>query len=275
MRRRAVSHSMTVHSDPPAMNTHQISFPNSALCAATIVVAGFLCGCSTSARFSVEAGGLDGAPADSLSYRLAAGPALAGGAMSPVASERVLRDVRTALSGRGLFEAPEGLVPGMEIEVDLGRGHAIQKVLTYSVPVYLEGMSAASNTERPDRVGADTSRVPRKIGERDVTRIVTVYPKFLRLTARPMGPSGAVATRAPLWRIEVTNEDESEDLDAYARLMVAAAMDWVGRSTDAPVEVVVGSGDSRVAFIDRGISSPRNVAAGRGDGGRTAAQADG
>ena len=257
------------------MNTHQISFSNSALCAATIVVAGFLCGCSTSARFSVEAGGPGGAPEDRLSYRLAAGPALAGGAMSPASRERVLRDVRTALSGRGVYEAPEGLAPEMEIEVDLGQGPAIRKVLTFTEPVYLEGMSAASNAVTPGRGGSDTSRMPRKVGERDVTRIVTVFPKYLRLTARPMRSAGSVAAGAPLWRIEVTNEDESEDLDTYARLMVAAAMDWVGRSTDSPVEVVVRSGDSRVAFIDRGIASPRSVAAGRGDDARTAAQADG
>jgi len=57
--------------------------------------------------------------------------------------------------------------------------------------------------------------------------------------------------------------------------MVAAATDWIGRSTDAPVEVVVEAGDSRVAFIDKGISSPQNVAANRGDDGRKAPHVDG
>jgi len=248
-----------------------------ASCVAAVITAGFLAGCASSARFSVEARHVPGAVVDAASYRLETGPALRATTASGVSREQVLRDVRTALSAHGLFEAPAGLAADLAIEVDFAIGQPYEKALTMAAPVYAEGASAASGGAANGRIGASASGSPTKVGEREVTRIVTVFPKRLELTAWAAQGRSVARTSDPLWRVAVDNVDEGNDLARYTRWMVAAAMDWVGRDTTEPIEIVLGSRDQRVTFIAAGETHAPNggVVAGRTERAATGRPVDG
>lgn len=246
----------------------------SALCVASVVIAGSLCGCATGARFAVQAEHAGSTPIPAQSYRLNAAPELGGAAVSAGAREQILRDVRTALSEGGLLEAPVGVAPTLEIEVELVLGPARQKALTLAVPVYSEGAQPVSRTDGLGRTAVPGGSYPRKVGEREITQVVTVHPKALRLTAHPLR-SGSAERAAASWSVIVTNEDESTDMVAYARLMVAAAMDWIGRSTESPTEVVLTHRDRRVALLAQATHGAPQVAARAGSGSAARARSDG
>jgi len=230
------------------MNTRPLSRLRVAACAAALVATGLFSGCASSARFSVEARQQAPGEAAAVAYRLRAAPSLESATAPGVSRVRVMDDVRTALSARGMFEAPAGVAAELEIEVELSAGQPYPAELTFSAPVYAGGAPTASG-EAAHRSAGGASSSPTKIGEREVTRVVTMYPKRLQLTARR---TSAGASAQPLWRVTVDNADEEADLGSYTRLMVAAAMDWVGRTTEEPVEIVLGPRDARVAFLAAG-----------------------
>jgi hypothetical protein len=94
---------------------------------------------------------------------------------------------------------------------------------------------------------------PRKIGEREVTTTVLLYTKFLRLSAREAGTSPAEPPGPPLWSVVVTNEDQSDDLVRYTRLMAAAAMDYIGEQSPHGQTILLSYADGRVRFIEQGM----------------------
>ena len=78
---------------------------------------------------------------------------------------------------------------------------------------------------------------------------ITVYEKFLRLTAR----SGHDRRRRELWSVYVTNEDSGKDRDTYLLLLVSAAMDALGENAPRAHQVVLTVDDQRVGFVARGM----------------------
>lgn len=260
------------------MNKTSALSSSSALCVATVVVAGFLCGCTSTARFSVQAERQDSPTTPMVSYRLKAGAGPGATAPALATHGQVLRDVRTALASRGMFEAPAGVAPALEIEVELGIGPAHQKTLAHRVPVYAEGSQPYTRTGESRHASVSSETMPRKIGEREVTAVVTVHPKHLRLTARAFRPEPTHSGETPVvWSVVVTNEDESTDLASYSRLMIAAAMDWIGRATQEPMLVEISDRDRRVAFLAAGQRTlrPGEVADGRPERRLGAERADG
>ncbi|MGH8020063.1 MAG: hypothetical protein ACREIA_17650 [Opitutaceae bacterium] len=139
----------------------------------------------------------------------------------------IARHVRTALSSKGLYEAPEGVAPEITIEIDFGIdpvGRTVETVVW----------------ETED--GYDYHR-----------KTITVHEKFLRITAREAGRTQGESGAREVWSVYVTNEDESDDPEAYALLLVAAAMDAIGDNTAGPLEVVIADSDRRVSFVQRGM----------------------
>jgi hypothetical protein len=243
-----------MHSDPTMNTSSSIRILVIAFAPAVALLLG---GCATKYHFTVDAVRDADLPPAERSYRLAPSAALARSAEMQALTEQVLVDVRTALSGRGFHEAPASQVPAMEIEVDFGKRGPLLRTSTRVEPVYLTASGVASRSQGPLGRGAGGSMIAREVGQRTVTTVAAVYAKFLRLTAW----AGAERTdgRAypeEFWSVLVTNEDESNELTHYTRLMAAAAMDVMGEDTAAPVEVVVTERDARVKFIALGISGP-------------------
>ncbi len=233
------------------------------------------CGCASSHRFTVEADRQTERGVPERSYRLTASVADRSPVATTALSRQFVSDVRTALSGRGLFEAPEGVAPELEIRVELVQGAAVHRTLTHEVPIYVSGPSAGLESQKDGRSRTGGVALPKKVGEQTVTQVVTVYPKALRLTARSTSQLAGGGDSAPLWTVLVTNEDESNDLAHHSRLMVAAAMDLIGRDTGAPQEVVLSGRDGRVAFIEQGIVPSRTMAVGQTAKAESVGRADG
>ena len=243
------------------MNTLSSPLALSARLVGVLVLGAALGGCTTSSQFSVEARRPVGAHTPGQSYRLVAGASWQSPATARLPADAVLRDVATALSARGMYLASPHVVPDLEIDVDLALGAPLSKTLIQTVPVYAQPAPRASSSPRVGgEANSGVTASPRTIGEQQIARTVEMHPKRLLLTAWPLQPDGARG-RQPVWSVEVNNADESDDLAAYARLMVAAAMDWIGRATDEPAVVDLHARDSRVTFIARGLSpSSGNVA---------------
>lgn len=231
--------------------------------ALALVVSLLMGGCATSSRFAVASECQDSSNTPARSFRLVAGPSLAP------AARTVLGDVRTALSGRGLFEAAGGVRADLEITVDIEHGPATPRVITTREPVYL----VPSLTGLPGRQQSPSSAIltPRAVTHREATRTVVVFPRVLQVTARYVeAPAGA----PPAWEVAVLHEGDAAEMRAHgSRWMIAAAMDWIGRSSQGPAVVELHRGDRRVAFLERGVDPKARGLAAQGLPGRQPQQA--
>lgn len=169
--------------------------------------------------------------------------------------------VRTALSGKGLYEAPNDAAADMVVEIDYGMEAPRTKIERVSVPVYAQVGGGVRYDTVPvvDSRGNTTLRTvavydpPRAelIGYDEMPRQVTVYEKYLRVTARENKPASEGRPPNELWSVTATAEDESKDLRKYLPIMAAATGDYVGRDTGQQAVVrVKGDGES-VEFIRR------------------------
>lgn len=137
--------------------------------------------------------------------------------------------VRTALSSKGLFEAPEGTKPDMIVEIDFGM----------EAPLVLVGDSYNMGWTGDDATALAVDRI--------------IYDKYLRITARETPEQAKDRPPRELWSIYVTNTDEQSNLPRYILLMVSAAMDEIGEHTSARRAVVLTLKDGRVAFVKKGM----------------------
>lgn len=172
--------------------------------------------------------------------------------------------VKTALSGRGMFEAPPGVKPDMVVDLDYGIGPPVSKRELVSEPVYIQ-VPGRIRTERV-QVGTDAQGRPiyRTItiqdppttefaGFREYEITVTVYEKYLRLSARENAPQ--VEGRPPneIWTVDVTSEGESRDLRKKLPILVAASIDYIGKDSQGQKTIRIKDTDADVAFVKKGM----------------------
>lgn len=167
----------------------------------------------------------------------------------------VARDIQTALSSKGLYAAPPGTTPELVIEVDFGMSAPIVTERTRSEPVYVPMPATSSGGLRvgggPEGAGGQL----RYLGSVELPYTVTTYKKFLRLSAREHDAHAEFAQPRQIWSVTVTNQDRSDHLPEYTRLMVAAAMDHIGKNHDEEQRVVMTRRDRRVTFVKEGLGS--------------------
>lgn len=217
-------------------------------------------GCTSGYRFDVDA--VTHHAGDSelrLSYRLV--PATPDRGDHDLQMLRAARDVKTALSSKGLFEAPAGIASQLDIEYDFGiegpiivtRTH-IEPVVRYGLVHSIDGSPAeSSGTSLPGSGSGVVEVGPPEYGTgRVVTMRIKEYRKFLRLTARP-SRTMAGDRSVPTWSVVVENQDESDNLAKYVRLMTAAAMDVIGEDTTSVRSIKLTDRDGRVLFVQTGI----------------------
>ncbi len=232
---------------------------NLALCLAGMFA---LTGCGSTYRFKVDAIKNPDVADAKHSYRIASG--------NPEMDSEDLRFkeaagyVKTALSSKGMYEAPAGTEAEMIIDVDFGMEEPRTEMRTVSVPIY-------QYVRQPPRIVRVTVRDP-KTGQTRVVEMlvedpprqelagfeervvtVTVYEKYIRITAREA--PGGEGDRPPreIWSVYVKNEDENDNLREYVPLMVSAAMDSVDENGSTAKEVVLNDTDERVTFVKKGL----------------------
>ena len=134
--------------------------------------------------------------------------------------------VKTALSGKGMYEAPRPDKADVVIDIDYGMDSPRIKFDTQSIPVYAQTGGGVRYEQVPiydlrhNIIGFRSVAIAEPIRTElltfeEVVRPVIVYEKFLKISAR--SNQEAVEGRAPpeVWSINVSAEDESKDCLLY------------------------------------------------------------
>jgi hypothetical protein len=172
--------------------------------------------------------------------------------------------VKTAMSAKGMYEAPAGTDADMVVEVDFGMEEPRTKFYTVSEPVYAmvgggtRTIMVAIRDPKTNRISYVPQVVydpPQRelVGFQDRVVTVTVYEKYIRISSRETPEEAGDRPPRELWSVYVTNEDESDDLRKYVPLMVSAAMDSMDQNTSSQKEIVLRQDDERVKFVQEGM----------------------
>lgn len=224
-------------------------------------IALLLGGCSTSYRFKVDAVKNQEVDDSAQSYLIVnANPEMTD---DDLRFQEAADYVRTALSSKGMYEAPEGTEPDLTVEVDFGMEEPRTKYYTVSEPVYAIVGGGTRTVYVPVRdPSGKIVYVPRVVydpptrelvGFQDRVVATTVFEKYLRVSAREV--EGGEGDRPPqeAWSVYVSNEDESDDLRKYVPLMVSASMDSINQNSSNQQEIVLKDDDERVTFVTEGM----------------------
>lgn len=171
--------------------------------------------------------------------------------------------VKAALSGRGLYEAPNPESADMVVEVDYDVEPPRVEFETRSVPVFARMEGGVRSVIVPTRNsnGQVTYRrisvmdppTQELIGFEDKTIPVTVYEKYLRVSARENVQSGDDKPPEQLWSVYVSNEAEDDDIRKALPVLASVVVDYIGVTTEEDHEVKVNSETDEVAFIKQGM----------------------
>ncbi len=174
--------------------------------------------------------------------------------------------VRTALSSKGLYEAPSEDKADMIVELDYGMDAPRSKMERVSVPVYAQVGGAVRYESVPvtDSRGNTSLRTvavyepPRNelMGYDEQPRLITIYEKYLKITARENKAASEGRPPAELWSIHASAEDESKDLRKYLPIMASATMDYIGQDSSTQKVVKVKADGQDVDFIRRKMNGP-------------------
>lgn len=172
--------------------------------------------------------------------------------------------LKTALSGRGLYEAPPGVKPELIVHVDYGVGPPELRREIISEPVYIT-IPGQIRTERV-QVGTDSQGRPiyqlitvqdppttEFAGFREYQVTITVYEKYLRLSARENKETEEGRPAQEVWTVDVTSEGESRDIRKNLPVLVAASIDYIGQDSEGQKTIRIKDTDSDVAFVKKGM----------------------
>lgn len=217
-------------------------------------------GCTT--KYQVKVDAISRPVAEKpLAYRLRhKGASL--GAEEGLREQEVANFVRTALSGKGMYEAPSEELADMVVEIDFGIDKPRPKLEKNSVPVYTqvgggvryETVPVADPSGRPTVRTVAVYQPPRTelVGYQDMVIPVSVYEKYLEISAREARPPEGQPP-AELWSARVSSEDASDDLRRYLPVLASVLIDYIAADSSTQKTVKVGETDADVKFIRRGM----------------------
>jgi hypothetical protein len=221
----------------------------------------FLAGCVTSHEVKVDSLAKPKAE-DSISYEIKN--------KNPLVTDDSLRYkeaanlVKTALSGKGLYEAPPNTKPDIIVDLDYGVGPPQQRKETVSEPVYIT-VPGQIRTERV-QVGTDSQGRPiyqtitvqdppttEFAGFREYMITVIVYEKYLKLSARENKEAAEGRPQQEVWTVDVTSEGESRDIRRNLPVLVAATIDYIGKDSQGQKTIRIKDTHSDIAFVKKGM----------------------
>lgn len=171
--------------------------------------------------------------------------------------------VRTALSAKGMYEAPKAEAADMDVtyayEIRQQR-----RLIEWDEPVFQpqtrpraeeRSVGAVDSTGNPITVMVKgTVDLPPSAPSMDSIHHAAeevVYVKELHLIATERKP--APDTPARVWDISISYEDKDPSMEKAMPLLAAAGCDRIGTNTNGPVVVKLHDKDEVVAFIKRGL----------------------
>lgn len=207
----------------------------------------FAAGCASTYELKVEAiARSESTPRAAESYRIED--------RTPIGGTHVLRNkeiadlLRTALSAHGLYEAPDSRAADLVVEIAYGIGpERVQQT------VYQRLSNGRPVPATEERGPAPTGVAREMMGYAELTDTRVLREKFLSLRAHESQPREVGRPTYDVWSVDVSMEDEGGDLRGHLPLLLTAAMDRIGRSTDGTVAVTLRSDDPAVRFVRRGM----------------------
>lgn len=167
--------------------------------------------------------------------------------------------VRTALSGRGMYEAPAGETAEVIIDIDYGVGPMQTRLVRSHVDHFgsqqIDPITGMPRGHRDPRTGAVIGVPTPSMGTNNYGyREEMVAEKYLTIIARDarVDASGN-ANRVELWRVHVTVEDDGDDISEYLPVLAAAATDYIGSDTQEKQRLRVSENDEVVDFVKQGL----------------------
>jgi hypothetical protein len=239
---------------------------------AAIFSALFFTGCSTN-TYHVKVDAVTKAdtanPSEAQSYKIRSKQAVLGD--DNLRYKEAADFVKTALSGRGLYEAPTTDTADMIVELDYGMTAPRTKIERVSVPVYAQVGGGVRYEQVPvtSARGITSTRTvavyepPRTelIGFDEVPRQVTIYEKYLRITASENKSAAEGKPPTQLWSIHSSTEDESKDLRKYLPIIASATVEYIGKDSAAGKDVKVRVPSPTVDLIKRGMGEDASAVA--------------
>jgi len=175
--------------------------------------------------------------------------------------------VKTALSGKGMYEAPSPDKADVVIDIDYGMDAPRVKFETISTPIMMQtgGNYETRREQRAVRKPDGTVElvwvdvqvyVPGRtefLGMRDEVTPIIVYEKFLKVSARENKESSEGRAPAEVWSVNVSAEDKSQELRKYIPILASATADYIGTNTKESKPVTIDEKDEVVKFIKKGM----------------------
>jgi hypothetical protein len=134
---------------------------------------------------------------------------------------------------------------------------------TRSVPIFARTQGGLRSVVVPTRDASGTVTYRRVtvmdapsqelVGFDEQTVPVTVYEKYLRVSARENVASGDDAPPSQLWSVYATNEAEDNDIRSALPMLASVVGDYIGVTTEKDTKVKVNTQDEDVAFIKKGM----------------------
>ena len=178
----------------------------------------------------------------------------------------VAQYIKTALSGKGLYEAPSDESADLIIEIDYGMETPRMKYQTVTSPVFVTQNNTmpepASIAVRTTPSAASAAGGPRSIATQQMNKIVgwkqetepiVVYEKYLKVSARENRDSVEGRPAPEVWSVNVSAEDRSNELRKYMPILASATADYIDTNTRQEKAVTVSENDETVKFIKKGM----------------------
>jgi hypothetical protein len=172
--------------------------------------------------------------------------------------------VRTALSGKGMYEAPHPEKADVIIDVDYGMDAPRVKFETISQPVMAIVPGEVREQLIPVRdqngniIGYRSVliREPARqefVGMQESVQPVIVYEKYLKLSARSNQEASEGRLPSEVWSVNVSAEDNSQELRKYMPILASATADYIGTNTKESKPIKISENDEVVTFIKKGM----------------------
>jgi hypothetical protein len=175
--------------------------------------------------------------------------------------------VKTALSGKGMYEAPTPELADVVIDIDYGMDAPRVKFETMASPIIERTADRVESTPQtflvklPDgsvqavtrNVNVIRPGIEQVVGMREEVIPVIVYEKYLKVSARENKEANEGRPPDEVWSVNVSAEDKSQELRKYLPILASATADYIGTNTKESKPVKVGENDEVVKFVKKGM----------------------
>lgn len=156
--------------------------------------------------------------------------------------------LRTALSAHGLHEAADSKTADLVVEITYGIDPA--KVSRVEHQEFVFGRPVMPG----DRLGPPPEGVARELmGYSQTVSTEFTREKHVSICARGVRGSAEEQLGEDFWRVHVVIANDSDDLRGHLPVLISAAMDYIGRTTDGEVTMAMRSDDDAIQFVQRGL----------------------